>query len=79
MDSLHEACAHHTGGATEADVTVQTCWDADRLDLPRAGVTVSPKRLCTVAAREKAIITWAEERSLARFEPSFVEGLRVTA
>jgi uncharacterized protein len=77
MDLLHEACARHTDGRTEADVTVQTCWDADRLDLPRAGVSVRPERLCTPAAREHGIIAWAAQRSLARFEPGFVERWRV--
>jgi len=76
MDLLHRACAYHTGGATEADVTVQTCWDADGLELPRAGVGVRPERLCTAPARERAIINWARERSLADFEPGFVEGWR---
>jgi uncharacterized protein len=76
MEVLFQACAHHTDGTTEADVTVQTCWDADRLDLPRAGITVRAERLCTPAARERAIIDWAEERSLARFEPGFVAGWR---
>jgi len=30
---LYEACAQHTDGLTDGDITVQTCWDADRLDL----------------------------------------------
>lgn len=76
MDLLHQACAHHTGGRTDPDVTVRTCWDADRLDLPRAGVRVRPEWLCTPAARGHEIIVWAAERSLARFEPEFVEGWR---
>src|SRR5512134_2068752 len=31
------ACRHHSDGLRDADVTVQTCWDADRLDLGRVG------------------------------------------
>jgi uncharacterized protein len=76
MDLLYEACARHTDGWLEADVTVQTCWDADRLDLPRAGVQVRPERLCTAAAREPAVIAWAARRALAGFESGFVEGWR---
>ena len=34
---LEEACRLHTNGQREADVTIQTCWDADRLDLLRVG------------------------------------------
>ena len=30
---LHRACAGHTHERTHLDVTIQTCWDADRLDL----------------------------------------------
>jgi uncharacterized protein len=30
---LHRACHGHTHERTHPDVTVQTCWDADRLDL----------------------------------------------
>ena len=47
---LQEACTHHSDGLTDADVTVQCCWDADRLDLPRVGVRVNPARLCTNSA-----------------------------
>ena len=38
FELLYEACAAHTDGLTEADVTIQTCWDADRLDLGRVGI-----------------------------------------
>lgn len=76
MDLLYEACARHTDGWLEADVTVQTCWDADRLDLPRAGVQVRPERLCTAAARDPAVIAWAERRALGKVEPGFVAGWR---
>src|SRR5208283_1118198 len=31
FELLYDACAHHTDGLVEADVTTQTCWDADRL------------------------------------------------
>ena len=50
---LKHAITHHNSGFTsDADPTVQVCWDADRLDLPRVGIKVDPKRLCTDAARE---------------------------
>jgi uncharacterized protein len=61
---LRVACADHTKGAIEADVTIQTCWDADRLDLGRVGIVPDPARLCTAAAREPTIRAWAYERSL---------------
>ncbi len=33
MNLLVEACEQHSDGLIDADITVQTCWDADRLDL----------------------------------------------
>jgi uncharacterized protein len=57
------ACAGHSDGLIEADVTVQTCWDADRLDLGRIGVVPDAGKLCTAAAREPLMIEWAFERS----------------
>jgi uncharacterized protein len=70
---LTTACAHHTDGKTEADITVQCCWDADRLDLGRIGITPNDKLLCTPAARDKMLKRWAFERSQSKFVPSIVE------
>lgn len=63
LECLVYACAFHSDGLTEADVTVQTCWDADRLDLGRIGIKPEPACLCTAAARDPAIIEWAFLRS----------------
>jgi uncharacterized protein len=60
---LAYACARHSDGLTEADVTVQTCWDADRLDLGRIGIQPNPVRLCTPVAKDATIIEWAVTRS----------------
>ncbi|MCP4572149.1 MAG: hypothetical protein GY838_07315 [bacterium] len=76
FDLLHEACALHTDGETEADVTVQTCWDADRLDLPRVGFVIDPQLLCTEAARDPEVIAWATGRARARFEPAVLQEWR---
>ena len=46
---LHRACAGHTHERTHPNVTIQTCWDADRLDLGRVGITPHPSHLCTDA------------------------------
>ncbi len=61
---LQAACCGHSDGMLEADITVMTCWDADRLDLGRVGIRPDPNRLCTAAARDPAMIEWAYERSL---------------
>ncbi|MEE8523417.1 MAG: HD domain-containing protein [Thermoanaerobaculia bacterium] len=60
---IHYACEHHTDGLLAADTTVETCWDADRLDLGRVRITPEPRYLCTSAAKDPAMIEWAEERS----------------
>jgi uncharacterized protein len=52
---LAYACRHHSDGLIEADVTVQSCWDADRLDLGRVGIRPDPGRLCTAAAKRLCV------------------------
>jgi len=57
------ACRHHSDGTTDADISVQTCWDADRLDLGRVGMRPDPEYLCTPAARDRELIDWAWKNS----------------
>ena len=64
LELLVEACQGHSDGRIDGDITVQTCWDADRLDLGRVGVRPSPDLLCTAPARESAFIEWAHARAL---------------
>ena len=67
------ACQAHTDGLTEADITIQTCWDADRLDLPRVGILASADFLCTAPAQEPATIAWARDRAERRLVLPFLE------
>jgi uncharacterized protein len=60
---LAAACEGHSDGGVATDMTVSTCWDADRLDLGRVGIVPDPARLCTDAARDPALIRWAYRRS----------------
>ena len=69
---LYTACEFHTDGKTLADVTVQTCWDADRLDLGRVGMRPYPKYLCTDVAKEDETIEWAFVRGTHEFVPADV-------
>jgi uncharacterized protein len=71
--ALSVACRLHTAGLTEADVTVQTCWDADRLDLGRVGVKPRRKKLCTAAARDFSLLEWADNRACGGHIPDFTE------
>ena len=58
------ACSGHSDGHLDADITVQTCWDADRLDLGRVGIEPDAKYLCTAAAKDPETIASAYKRSI---------------
>lgn len=73
FELLQFACAHHTEGLTEGDVTVQTCWDADRLDLGRVGMTLEPRKLCTAAAKTPKMLKWADGRAAFEVVPERVK------
>lgn len=60
---LQTACRLHTHAITHDDITVQTCFDSDRLDLGRVGTIPDPKYLCTDAAKSPEMIAWALDRS----------------
>lgn len=66
LELLAYACEYHSDGLIDADVTVQTCWDADRLDLGRVGIRPSPSRLCTTHARDPDFLNAAYYRSRRR-------------
>jgi uncharacterized protein len=70
FEILFEACRLHSDGLTAGDATLQACWDADRLDLGRVGITPRAERLCSDAAR--GLITWADERAVRDYEPAHV-------
>jgi uncharacterized protein len=56
LDLLQTACRTHTTGRQHPDVTVRTCWDADRLDLWRVGTRPDPRYLTTEPARHPGMI-----------------------
>ena len=64
LDLLQEACRHHSDGFTDGDITVRPCWDADRLDLGRVGITPDPERLCTPIAQDEATRALAQGRAV---------------
>ncbi len=63
---LQFACRHHSESesSSDLDITVQTCWDADRLDLGRVGIKPRPGRLHTEKAIEPLFLENAYGRSL---------------
>ena len=62
LATLVEACTYHADGFTSRNVTIGTCWDADRLDLPRCGVIPRVDMMSTAAAKDRKLIAWAMER-----------------
>ena len=73
FERLYEACRLHTDGLTEAEPTIQACWDADRLDLGRVGILPEPRRLFSDPAR--GLIDWSDERACRNHEPAIVRRL----
>jgi uncharacterized protein len=69
---LVRACEGHTHERTHPDATIQTCWDSDRLDLGRVGITPHPNYLCTEFACQKETIGWAHGRACMDFIPDRV-------
>lgn len=47
FDMLYRACHLHTIEHRTGNVTVDTCFDADRLDLGRVGFPLNPKKMAT--------------------------------
>ena len=69
---LREACHGHSHQRLHPDVTIQTCWDSDRLDLGRVGITPDPGHLGTDAAKKPETIKWADGRGSFKVVPTFV-------
>ena len=51
IEQLKEACRLHTIRHRTDDATVNACFDADRLDLGRVGITPNPEKMATAAGR----------------------------
>ena len=50
LDALCQALKYHSGGEVSTNKTIQTCWDADRLDLGRVGIFPSAQYLSQEAS-----------------------------
>jgi uncharacterized protein len=74
FDLLFVACAGHMDHPTDDDVTVQTCWDADRLDLGRVGAKIDPLWLGEATVDEHGeIMDWADLRAKAQVIPRLIQ------
>lgn len=54
FEKLYFACEHHTHERFNEDPTIGTCWDADRLDLPRVGISPREEYMSTEFGKEIA-------------------------
>lgn len=60
LDRLTRAIRHHSGGEVSTDATIQSCWDADRLDLGRVGITPDARFLSSDGAQHiKTAYAWS--------------------
>jgi uncharacterized protein len=59
---LQAACERHDKGAVSDDPTLGVCFDADRLNLWRVGITPKPDLLGTVVGKQTETITWARDQ-----------------
>jgi uncharacterized protein len=55
LELLIHAVEHHTTGGISDNPTIGACWDADRLDLGRVGITPSSHLMSTAFGKELAI------------------------
>lgn len=76
LEKLVQACMGHTHEHLVSCPTVQTCWDADRLDLARVGITPDPYYLGTDLAKDPQMIAQAIARSRGQpsKSPNFIAG-----
>ncbi len=71
---LHMAIVGHTKCCSDpGDETIRICWDAERLDLPRLGLTPRANTMHTEAAQNPALVEWAGKRSRHGHVPKLVE------
>ena len=54
LELLVDAVSYHNDGLVSDSLTIGTCWDADRMDLPRVGITPRPERMSTAHGKQFA-------------------------
>lgn len=67
FELLTAACNGHSDGYMDGDITVQVCWDSDRLDLGRVNIKPDIRRLCTQPARDENYINKAWQWGLQQY------------
>lgn len=80
LDLLTTACDGHTDLRSHSDVTIATCWDADRLDLGRCSTEPEPSRLAILFDRvdettSTNLVRTAHGRAAFHVAPDWVASL----
>jgi uncharacterized protein len=73
FDLLFVACVGHMDHLADDDPTVQTCWDADRLDLGRVGARIDHSWLGATTLANPTIMEWAHRRAQAQVIPELIQ------
>ncbi|MBU3979267.1 hypothetical protein KJ980_06065 [Patescibacteria group bacterium] len=61
LETLMYACEHHSNQTAKSDnITIQICWDSDRLDIWRLGIEPDPKYFYTGLAKQPETILYAK-------------------
>lgn len=53
-NKLYEACYYHNSGTISQDATIGACYDADRIELLRCGITPKPVLMSTLIGKRMA-------------------------
>jgi uncharacterized protein len=70
LSQLTHAIRYHSGGEVSTDATIQSCWDADRLNLGRVGIKPRIEFLSPHGAqRIESAYRWSTTKSLKRNSP----------
>jgi len=72
FDLLFVACVGHMDNPTDDDPTVQTCWDANRLDLGRVGARIDQSWLGATTLENPTIMRFADERASSHVVPELI-------
>ena len=64
FEKLYHACKFHTHERRNDDVTISTCYDADRLDLGRVGFPLDPQKMATSFGSQIASLSLKQQVSV---------------
>lgn len=69
FQQLRHACLNHTRELHSGDPTIDTCYDADRLDLCRVGIRPNPRKMATPFGRHLAALAQTRKIPLDSIRP----------